>query len=199
MGIGEAAQLATTAGADAESAEVAGGAAAAAGGGGIMATFIPLLPAIIAAVAAYWALNQSHIAGQNQSVWQSGTEAAGKGLAMFAGGLGTIEGFISGHPDMGSQWFKTVAVGLGLMSDNAKKATEALGPTDDQLKAYVNYIKSEATAEETYQKDRLKLVQDYTKQDLAAEKTYQENQDKEIRDFNQSETQAEQTELEFKS
>jgi hypothetical protein len=164
----------------------AGGAAGAAGKAGILAGLTPLLPAIIAAVAAYLALNAIKIPGQKESAWASGTRAGGELLTIAAAGWGTM----FGGPELAAKWGKSIGELTGVIQkadDATQQATDAFaGFTNEQLKAYLAYIKADQEAEQAYKQKRSDLISNARQAELEAERAYQKQRSDLISNANQT-------------
>jgi hypothetical protein len=154
-------------------AKAIGTAASGAGKAGILAGLTPLLPAIIAAVAAYYALNAIKIPGQKESAWASGTRAGGELLTIAAAGWGTM----FGGPELAAKWGKSIGELTGVIKkadDTTKEATDGFEEfTTEQLKAYLAYLKTDQDAAQAYQKKKTNLISNANQANLEAEKAFQ--------------------------
>jgi hypothetical protein len=177
-GGGAAAGGATAIGATAATtaAATAGGATATSA---IVGILLPVLAVagVTAAIVGIAILAYKGLAATDFGKSRNMNDAPGQIASMAAGGAGAIYAKITGQDPYKEsvKWFYAVGRLTGVvkgLGTAAEKTTGQLGPSEEAVGSYIEYLKSVADVEKQYEKQRTDIIKDYGKQRADLEEQY---------------------------
>jgi hypothetical protein len=182
-------QAAQSAGATAAAA-IGGKTTVVAAGGGLMTTITALLPAVIAAVAAYIALNNIKLPGQKEAILPTAGGTFGKLLTIAASGAGNV----FGGPETAAAWGKSVGELTGVIK-KADDATKELAQDtllgQQATDAFIQSQQANNEAEQQLSKERSNIVEEAGKEQAKSEDKYEKARTAIVEDEAKKRTQSE--------
>lgn len=118
---------------------------------------------------------------------QIGMQSFGKTMTVISYGLGSLVG-------KGTEWAASMAELTGEIAkadDTTKSTGSSVGPTVDEMKTYISYMKQEKSALAESNRQRAETIKNFQKQDAQETADYNRNRVREIRDHFQEMAQAE--------